>query len=133
MAYPAPSRSRSEVDRAGEVLAGPRDEGCAAARQVASDWRAAHAYPLLALRKLLARRAREADPDGDSLVALRRNGLLAKSRAAPRAVRRPSDKARERGISGIFRAKRNDERPEGARFGRDASPLERRVTLSIGR
>ena len=55
------------------------------------------------------------------------SGPLMKSRAAPRAVRRPADKARERGISGIFRVKRNDERPKGARFGRDGGAIAARA------
>ena len=33
---------------------------------------------------------------------------------------------------GVFRPKRNDERREAARFGRDASPAECRITLSTG-
>ena len=47
-------------------------------------------------------------------------------------ARRPADKAREGGIPGVFRPKRNDERLREARFSGDASPLERRVTLSTG-
>ena len=36
----------------------------------------------------------------------------------------PADKAREGGISGVFRLKRNDERREATRFSRDGSPAE---------
>ncbi len=43
---------------------------------------------------------------------------------APRPVRRPADKAREGGIPGVFRPKRNDERGAATRFSRDASPAE---------
>ncbi len=43
---------------------------------------------------------------------------------APRSARRPADKAREGGIPGVFRPKRNDERREATRFSRDGSPAE---------
>ncbi len=36
----------------------------------------------------------------------------------------PADKAREGGIPGVFRPKRNDERCEATRFSRDGSPAE---------
>ena len=43
---------------------------------------------------------------------------------APRPVRRPADEAREGGIPGVFRRKRNDERRAATRFSRDGSPAE---------
>ena len=51
---------------------------------------------------------------------------------APRPARRPVDKAREGGIPGVFRPKRNDERREATRFSRDGSPAERRVGFTTG-
>ena len=42
----------------------------------------------------------------------------------PVGARRPADKAREGGIPGVFRPKRNAERSEAEWFSRDASPLE---------
>ena len=42
----------------------------------------------------------------------------------PVGARRPADKAREGGIPGVFRPKRNDERREATRFSRDGSPAE---------
>ena len=50
----------------------------------------------------------------------------------PRPARRPADKAREGGIPGVFRPKRNDERREATRFRRDGSPAERRVGFITG-
>ena len=45
---------------------------------------------------------------------------------------RPADKAREGGIPGVFRPKRNDERRAATRFSRDGSPAERRVGSATG-
>ena len=47
-------------------------------------------------------------------------------------MRRPADKAREGGIPGVFRPKRNDERRAATRFSRDGSPAERRVGFITG-
>ena len=44
----------------------------------------------------------------------------------------PADKAREGGIPGVFRPKRNAEGHFAARFRRDASPFECRVTFCTG-
>ncbi len=50
----------------------------------------------------------------------------------PVGARRPADKAREGGIPGVFRPKRNDERRAATRFSRDGSPAERRVGFITG-
>ena len=45
---------------------------------------------------------------------------------------RGRDKAREGRIPSVFRPKRNDEGRVAARFSRDASPFESRVTFATG-
>ena len=50
----------------------------------------------------------------------------------PVGARRPADKAREGGIPGVFRPKRNDERRAATRFSRDGSPAERRLGFATG-
>ena len=56
----------------------------------------------------------------------------------PVGARRPADKAREGGIPGVLRPKRNAERQfsrwggEAEWFSRDASPLERRLGFATG-
>ena len=52
--------------------------------------------------------------------------------SAERAARRPAGKAREGGIPGVFRPKRNPERSEAEWFSRDGSLLERRLGFTTG-
>ena len=51
---------------------------------------------------------------------------------SPVGARRPADKAREGGIPGVFRPKRNAERSEAEWFSRDGSPGERRLGFTTG-
>lgn len=68
MAWTKPQYTRGQVDGAGRVLAPPGDEVQLVsdkqwddALYVIGNWRAAHAYPLLAMRMTLTKRARQID------------------------------------------------------------------------
>jgi hypothetical protein len=65
MQFVVPQHSRKAVDRAGRFLAehrGPPDDEVFKAINVVENWRAAHSYPIVAVRQTLFTRARAVDP-----------------------------------------------------------------------